>query len=127
MSNRIIWTDEQIEVLVASKYSGNVHEEEVEEGKQCQNNDYILVFAPYTRIHLLHQASEIFIDGTFGTLYCVPPFCPDSFSTGQIWGETATACRIPASNSKGNGYLTFVTNPVFFRAVTIYYASGSDL
>jgi hypothetical protein len=75
---------EQIDVLVSRKYSGYVHEEEVEEGKPRRNNDYILLFASDTGIHLLQEASEIFMDGTFGTVTCVPPFVQIVFLQAKV-------------------------------------------
>ena len=58
--------------------------EEVEGEHRRRNDDYIIVFASDTGIHLLREATDINIDGTFGTVTCVPPFVQIVFLQAKV-------------------------------------------
>jgi hypothetical protein len=102
-----------------------VHEEEVEDGQQRRNNDYILIFASDTGIHLLQEASEIFMDGTFGTVTCVPPFVQIVFLQAKVGEKRPLPAAFALLTRKVTG-LKHLSRNLCFRALIFFYASGSD-
>ncbi len=50
-----------LEIIIIPRFSGYVHDEEVQEGAERANKDYLMLFFSDTGLHMLREATDLFV------------------------------------------------------------------
>jgi hypothetical protein len=90
------------------RFSGYVHPANGER----RNRDYLMLFASETGLHILRTCSDVFIDGTFGTVKSVPPFSQIIFIQAKIQDKRALPVAFALLTRKVSTSLVYVD--IFF-------------